>query len=153
MPRFLRLALLTVRDLSLTAGPVAVLGVALLVADVWIVRNVFGWFFVTLFAAALLAVSLRASAWASQLTLLFLSVQLALSVFSRGDYLFKATANTAGGTFPSDVANMSSALFLPYWFWGAVCGAFSVLTLAVGAWLFLRSPAGHSWSETARAPH
>jgi len=117
----------------------AALGIALLIADVWIVRSVFGWFFVTLFAATLLAVSLRASASASQLTLLFLSVQLALSVFSRGDYLFTATANTGGGTFPSDVANMSSALFLPYWFWGAVCGSFSVLTLAAGAWLFLRA--------------
>ena len=117
-----------------------VLGVLLLVADLWIVRSVFGWFFVTLFAVTLLGVSFRASAWASQLALLFLSVQLALSVFSRGDYLFTDKANTAAGTFPSDVANMSSALFLPFWFWGAVCGAFSVLTLIAGAWLFLRTP-------------
>jgi hypothetical protein len=124
-----------------------VLGVLLLIADVWIVRSVFGWFFITLFALVLLAVASRATAWASQLTLLFLSVQLALSVFSRGDYLFTDTARTAGGTFPSDVANMSTALFLPYWFWGAVCGSFSVITLAVGAWLFLRSRSGHSVSK------
>ena len=116
-----------------------VLGVLLVLADIVIVRSLFGWFFVAIFAALLLAVSLRASAWASQLTLLFLSVQLALSVFSRGDYLFTDTAHTGAGTFPSDVANMSSALFLPYWFWGALCGGFSVLTLLAGAWLFLRS--------------
>jgi len=135
----------------------ATLGVLLLIADVWIVRSVFGWFFVTLFAATLLMVSLRASSWASQLTLLFLSVQLALSVFSRGDYLFTDTAKTGAGTFPSDVANMSSALFLPYWFWGALCGAFSIVTLAVGAWLFLRSNAaktgGHSLSPVAPRAH
>lgn len=135
----------------------AILGVLLLFADVWIVRSVFGWFFVTLFGATLLMVSLRASSWASQLTLLFLSVQLALSVFSRGDYLFTDTAKTGAGTFPSDVANMSSALFLPYWFWGALCGAFSILTLAVGAWLFLRSnsakTAGHSVSPVAPRAH
>jgi hypothetical protein len=48
---------------------------------------------------------------------------------------------------------MSSALFLPYWFWGAACGTFSVLTLAIGGWLFLRSPAGHSASDLGRVAH
>ncbi len=115
-----------------------ILGGLLLFADVWIVRSLFGWFFVTIFGALLLAMAWRASAWASQLTLLFLSVQLSLSVFSRGDYLFTPVANTGAGTFPSDVANMSSALFLPYWFWGALCGAFSVAVLGFGAWIFLR---------------
>jgi hypothetical protein len=115
-----------------------ILGGLLLFADVWIIRNLFGWFFVTIFAAILLAIAWKASAWASQLALLFLSVQLSLSVFSRGDYLFTDTANTTAGKFPSDVANMSEALFLPYWFWGALCGAFSVIVLAFGAWVFLR---------------
>jgi membrane-associated phospholipid phosphatase len=67
----------------------------------------------------------------------FLAVQLALSVFSRGDYLFTDVARTGEGTFPSDVANMSSALFLPYWFWGALCGAFSVAVLALGLRAYL----------------
>ncbi len=116
----------------------AVLGVLLLVADVLIVRSLFGWFFVTLFGATLLAAALRAKPWLSQLVLLFLSVQLALSVFSRGDYLFTDRANTSAGNLPSDVANMSTALFLPYWFWGFVCGGFSVVVLVAGAWLFLR---------------
>jgi hypothetical protein len=115
------------------------LAALLLFADVWVVRSLFGWFFVTAFAGALLAVGLRASAWVSQLTVVFLSVQLSLSVFSRADYLFTSVAHTGAGTFPSDVANMSDALFLPFWFWGALCGAFSIATLAIGAWLFLRS--------------
>jgi hypothetical protein len=34
---------------------------------------------------------------------------------------------------------MSSALFLPYWLWGALCGAFSVAVLAVGLWTFVGS--------------
>jgi hypothetical protein len=122
----------------------AALGALLLFADVWIVRSVFGWFFVTTFAAILLLIALRASAWVSQLALLFLSVQLSLSVFSRGDYLFTSVAHTGGGTMPSDVANMSDALFLPFWFWGALCGAFSIAVLAAGGWWFLRglAPAG-----------
>jgi hypothetical protein len=36
---------------------------------------------------------------------------------------------------------MSAALFLPYWFWGALCAAFSVVALAIGAWIFLRAVA------------
>ena len=38
----------------------------------------------------------------------------------------------------SDVANMAEALFLPYWFWGAVCGAISLAVLAFGLYLYLR---------------
>jgi hypothetical protein len=111
----------------------------LTVANVLLVRNPFGWAFVGVLAALLALIGFRARAWLSQLTVLFLSVQLALSVFSRGDYLFTDVAQTGAGPMPSDVANMADALFLPYWFWGAVCGAFSVAVLAVGVWIFLRS--------------
>jgi hypothetical protein len=34
---------------------------------------------------------------------------------------------------------MAEALGGPYWMWGAVCGAFSLLVLALGVWTFLRS--------------
>ena len=118
-------------------GMLLTLGVLLLVADVLVVRSAFGLAFVTLFALVLLWVGTRAGGWASQLTLLFLSVQLALSVYSRGDYLFTDTANLGGSSMPSDVANMASALLLPYWFWGLLCGAFSAAVLVVGAWAFL----------------
>ncbi|MBI2387985.1 MAG: M50 family metallopeptidase [Deltaproteobacteria bacterium] len=123
-------------------GMLLVLGALLLLADVLIVRSLFGWIFVALFAATLLFVGSRTNGWISQLALLFLSVQLSLSVFSRGDYLFTDTAHTGGGNFPSDVANMAEALFLPYWFWGALCGAFSVAVLLIGAWSFLREGRG-----------
>lgn len=123
-------------------GMLLVLGALLLLADVLVVRSLFGFVFVALFAATLLFVGTRGSGWLSQLTLLFLSVQLALSVFSRGDYLFTDTAHTGGGSFPSDVVNMAEALFLPYWFWGALCGAFSVAVLVIGAWSFLRGGRG-----------
>jgi len=38
----------------------------------------------------------------------------------------------------SDVAVMSRALVLPYWFWGALCGALSVILLTAGFKLFFR---------------
>lgn len=112
---------------------------ALLVSDLLLVRTLFGLLFVGAFGAGCLIAALRASPAAAQPLVAFLAVQLSLSVFSRADYLFTATARTGAGTFPSDVAQMASNLFLPYWFWGATCGAFSILVLLAGLWIFLRS--------------
>jgi hypothetical protein len=111
---------------------------ALLIGDVLLVRTLFGVIFCAAFGLALLAVALRASPALIQTVVAFLGVQLSLSVFSRADYLFTDTAQTGAGSFPSDVAQMSQSLFLPYWFWGATCGAFSILMLLCGLWLFLR---------------
>lgn len=59
----------------------------------------------------------------------FIAVQLGLSVFTRADYLF---TRWAGPGLPSDVANMAEQLFLPFWFWGLVCGAISLVVLFWG---------------------
>lgn len=124
-------------------------GALLVLAEVLVVRTIFGFFFVGVLAAALLAVGIKGSPKLSQWLLAFLAVQLALSVFSRGDYLFTDVAHMAGGSQPSDVALMSDALLLPYWFWGAVCGAFSVAVLLAGVWLHVR-PAGGLRPSAAR---
>ena len=67
--------------------------------------------------------------------MVFIGVQLGLSVFTRADYLF---TQQAGPGSPSDVANMASALFLPYWFWGIVCGLFSVAVLLWGCRCYIK---------------
>jgi hypothetical protein len=110
----------------------------LALALVLVVRNAFGLVFVAVVAAGCAALGLRANGHVAQVALLFVAVQLALSVFSRGDYLFTEVATTGVGAAPSDVANMAHALFLPYWFWGALCGLFSVVVLAAGLVFFLR---------------
>ena len=66
-------------------------------------------------------------------------MQLALSVFSRADYLFTATASTGAGAHPSDVAHIAEALLLPYWFWGGAVGLMSVLVLVLGLASFFRT--------------
>jgi hypothetical protein len=38
----------------------------------------------------------------------------------------------------SDVGVMADALWLPYWFWGALCGALSLVFLWLGARMFFR---------------
>mgnify|MGYP002630411993 CR=1 FL=1 len=117
-----------------------VASIVMALALVVVVRGAFGMFFVAATAAACAAVAVRAPPWASQVTVLFLAAQLALSVFSRGDYLFTDTAQTSTGLMPSDVAQIANNLWLPYWFWGALCGAFSVAVLVLGIVLLWRAP-------------
>jgi len=115
------------------------LGAGLTLAEVLLVRNMFGWLFVGAVAGALLGIGLKASGAAAQIATVFLAIQLSLSVFSRADYLFTDTARTAGGTGPSDVARIAQELFAPYWFWGALIGALSAAILCFGLWSFLRA--------------
>ncbi len=105
------------------------------------VRGGFGMAFVAVVATLCLAIAVLASAETSRLVLLFLATQLALSAYSRGDYLFDdyvAGQMTDGKMSPSDVQIMSDFLGGPYWFWGIVCGGFSIAVIAFGAWLYLR---------------
>ena len=115
----------------------AVLGAGLCAVALLLVRNPFGLAFTLLFGAALLVVALRFPR-VSQTVGILLAVQLSLSVFSRGDYLFTRTALTSAGPRPSDVTVMANALFLPYWFWGAACGALSIALLLAGVRMFVR---------------
>ncbi|MEM1206129.1 MAG: M50 family metallopeptidase [Acidobacteriota bacterium] len=106
--------------------------VTLALSLLFVVRNSFGILFVALLGLALLLVAKRGSAEVIQLVLVFLALQLALSVFSRADYLFTPVARTSEGVMPSDVAQIADALFLPYWFWGGLCAGFSILVLILG---------------------
>ncbi|MBN4059125.1 M50 family metallopeptidase [Endomicrobium sp. AH-315-J14] len=112
---------------------------ALLLSIVFVVRGWFGLVFVPVLALTLGLIARFGGAMAARFSMVFLAVQLSVSVFTRGDYLFTPVARTSAGDMPSDVANMAKALLLPYWFWGAVCGAFSVVVLIIGLWVFLRS--------------
>ena len=126
-------------------------GVALVLAEVLVVRNGFGLVFVAVFAAICLALAAWANETVAQASLVFLCVQLALSVYSRGDYLFVKSAGFSanGKELASDVEHMSQALGLPYWFWGGLCAAFSLAVLVIGGWVFLR-PARKSATTSLR---
>lgn len=117
------------------------IGLLLVWAMVFKVRTGFGLVVAGAVAGGALLVAWRASADLAQLVLGFLSVQLALSVFSRGDYLFTDTAQTGAGVGMSDSAQLAQVLAGPYWLWGGICAAVSVIALAAGAWLMLRGVA------------
>ncbi len=113
------------------------LGAALIL----VVRNLFGWIFIAVVAGGALAIGLKASRQTAQVGLVFVGTQLALSVFSRSDYLFTDTAQTAVGAHPSDVAQIADALAGPYWLWGALAGLLSLAVLWGGLRSFLRGAA------------
>src|SRR5262245_44763494 len=131
------------RDPRRARMALVVLGVGLYLIALLVVRNPFGLSFTVILGSVLLLVAVRFPR-ASQTVVILLAVQLALSVFSRGDYLFMRTARTAGGPMPSDVSVMADALFLPYWFWGALCGILSVAILWAGVKMFFRGRSGCS---------
>ncbi|MEI6806387.1 MAG: M50 family metallopeptidase [Myxococcaceae bacterium] len=110
----------------------SVLGAFLIVSEFLWVRNSFGWIFIGVLSAIYLWLAQQRSGWLAQAALIFFSLQLSLSVFSRADYLFTPIAHTAEGNMPSDVAQIAQALWLPYWFWGGICAAFSGLVLLLG---------------------
>ena len=116
----------------------ALVGLLLLAVELLLVRNPFGMVFVGVVAAAALLIAVKAPEWLAQASLVFVATELALSVFTRADYLFTATAHTAGGTMPSDVEQMAQALFLPFFVWGALCGLVSLFALLVGLRIYLR---------------
>lgn len=113
-------------------------GAALALAMILVVRNGFGLAFVGALAAISLGLAIWGRAELSQLAIVFLAVQLALSVYSRGDYLFMQWADTGAGRMPSDSQHMAEALAGPYWLWGGVCALFSAAVLLGGSWYFLR---------------
>ncbi|MFO0634610.1 MAG: M50 family metallopeptidase [Nannocystaceae bacterium] len=120
------------------AGLLGAIAVALVVALALVVRNPFGVVFTLAVAGAAGWLAVRGSDATAQLGCVFLATQLALSVFSRADYLFTDTAVTGAGTMASDTAQMAQALGGTYWLWGLACGAFSLVTLAAGVAWFLR---------------
>lgn len=103
----------------------------LLVTLVLWVRNPFGLLFVSALCGLLMLLLWKGGRLA-QLVAAFVAMQLTLSVFSRSDYLFSAHAQTAEGLAPSDTAQIADALFLPFWFWGALIALLSLAILALG---------------------
>jgi hypothetical protein len=102
-------------------------------------RTPFGWGFGAAVAALSLAVAVKARPALAQMVLVFIGVQLALSVYTGGGYLFTQYVEIQNGhRGPSDTQAMSVALGMPYWFWGLACGGFSAMVLLGGLWLYVK---------------
>lgn len=122
--------------LSARLARVGVVVVGLTSLSLLAVTSGFATLVVLAFAAACAAVAVFSSSTQplslARLFLLVLAVDLALSVFSRADYLFVVEAQTGGGTMPSDVAQVALALGGHHLAWGVLIGLASVLLLVLG---------------------
>jgi hypothetical protein len=117
----------------------AVFAAGLVIATALWARNPFGIACLLVIAGTLGLIAWRAGSATSQITAVFLAIQLSLAAFSRADYLFSATASTGAGPMLSDTAQIAAVIGLTYWFWGGLLAAASVAILGVGAWWFLRA--------------
>lgn len=66
-----------------------------------------------------------------------LALQLGLSVFRDLDYMFSPGGEVGGKLIRSDTAAIAEALFLPYWFWGALTAALSFAVVLFGLWIMV----------------
>ena len=119
--------------------------ILLLVALLW-VRNPFGLIFVLTLAACLALCSRWLGEWAAAQLLNGMAVTLCLSLYKDLDYLFSATATVDGTVLPSDSAVIAAALWLPYWFWGALIALIAIAVMVTGVGLTWRQ---QSWSKAA----
>lgn len=91
-------------------------GIIALSVLIW-VRSTVGLVVLPLVAAALVGIALRGSSMAIRLTLQFLGVLGALSMFRDWDYLFSESALVGGQVMYSDTGAIEQALYLPHWIW------------------------------------
>ena len=115
-------------------------GLAFCVA-MW-VRNPFGMVFLLATAAALAAAGRWLGDFGAAFLLHLLAAVLCLSWFRDLDYMFSAGAVVAGVARPSDSAIIAQALWLPFWFWGALVAALSLALLVLGLWIVGRRSPG-----------
>lgn len=99
------------------------------------VRNLFGIAFLLGTAAVLAAAARWLGDAAASFGLRLLTAVLCLSWFRDLGYMFSAQVVVAGVVHPSDSAVIADALWLPYWFWGALVAALSLVVLLFGLWV------------------
>jgi len=121
---------------SRRATRIALLGLAaaLVISTLIWVRSITGWIVLPAFTLAAFYIATRGSAKWQRISVEFLGVQGAVSVYQDLGYLFSPGGVMGGHMIRSDTGKIADALFLPYWFWG---GAITV-ALVLMVWKSLQ---------------
>lgn len=117
------LLIIASRRASTVRAALYILGAALLLSSVIWVRSWIGLLVLPLLGISILAIARFASEDVQRFAVQFLGVQGCISIFQDIGYLFSRGAVIDGVPHISDTEAMAEALFLPYWFWGAVVTA------------------------------
>lgn len=107
-------------------------------AIIWI-RTLIGIVLIVVFGIVAGGIAIKAKARIQQFAIQFVGLQAFLSTYLGIDYLFMDSANIGGEQLTSDVGNIAQNLLLPYWIWGILISAFSVLLFVVAFKIAFRS--------------
>lgn len=119
--------ILSSRTAKATRIALLLLGAVLLISTAIWVRSVTGWLVLPVLGLAILAIALGATGQVQQFAIQLLGVQACISVWRQFAYLF-STGGVGPGSL-SDTAAIADALILPYWLWGAIISAMTILML------------------------
>ncbi len=103
-------------------------GIMFLSSIIWL-RSAYGILIIIAFAALFAFVAIKAKEKTQKISLQFLGVQAAASVYLSISYLFSQHAEMEVGQYASDTAKMAEYLFLPHWVWGFLILLFSVILI------------------------
>lgn len=122
-----------------TRSALTILGVALIGSALIWVRSPTGWIVLPLLGIASLALAFKGREQWRRFSVQFLGVQGCISIYRDFGYLFSEGFVRDGRAQLSDTGVISQALFLPYWFWGALITA---LICAMVFWALKRAHSG-----------
>jgi hypothetical protein len=106
------------------------LAVAVLTSVVLFVRNLFGWVALGLIGIVLVPVALRAPEMVRIFVAQLVGIQFCVASWGSLDYMFtKHFHRTDGKLTDSDTQTIANVLMLPYWFWGGIIAAISLVIL------------------------
>lgn len=111
------------------------LAIALLLSLVFWIRNLFGLASIAGVAVVLGALALKGPTMVRVFLAQMIGIQLCLGSISSFDYMFTKEFVRDGKTISSDTQAIASVLLLPYWFWGTLIAALSLLILTVAFYL------------------
>jgi hypothetical protein len=131
------LILLSRRTRAVSIG-LYILGLLLLISTAVWVRSLFGLAVIPLLGLAVLAIAVKGSDETETFAVQFLGVQACVSTYRQIGYLFTYSAGPLG---ISDTGQIQQALFLPYWFWGTLIAASSLLILILSLGIAYRPQA------------
>ena len=116
------------------------LAAAVLVSVVLFVRNSFGWIALGLTGLLLVLVAWGATEVVRIFVAQLIGIQFCVASWGSLNYMFTKNFHRRDGTLmDSDTQTIANVLLLPYWFWGGIIAAVSLMILAGSfylAWIY-----------------
>ena len=126
----------------------AIIGALVVLSVVLVVRNVFGAVALTGIGVALVALGVAAPNVVRIGLAQLVGIQLCVASWSTLDYMFTSRFTRDGRTLDSDTQNIADVLLLPYWFWGGLIAALSLVVMAYAFYRAWLRPVGRTAPDT-----